>query len=1020
MHTHRLPNRSIPVLLSGDSVDTVRAEAAALHSFVVGHPEVSAQQAADAVFGTRVARRQRALAMVADREELISALQAVKDGVAHPLVVQSDAPASARRTAFVFPGQGAQRAGMGRVFYEQSPAYRAEADRCAQAFEAQLGMSPLDYLVREDAPEDDRARVAQPALFTQMAGLAAMWRAAGVEPAFTIGHSQGEIAAAYVSGMVTLHDAVSAVGVRSAFADDFAGGDYAMAVAAVSRDVCEEVLARSSGWAQLSVVNSPNMIGVSGDRETLQGFVDALAERDVFARMIRVRFPAHTSEIARLDERFAAAIDGALDHRVFAEAAVACVGSTFGGPITPEFQPGEYWFRNLRNTVRFDKAVASAAQLGADVFVELAAHPTLRMAIHENLGERAGDEGAVVGTSSRTAVGLDEFVRNLATLAVRDLRYRWDRLREEVPGPPPAPLADFPNAPMRRLRLWLPYRTAGQQPVAAPAQSPALAAEARREADGSDARLLAESWVRLSQRSMTRPSAIGLIDHTGKCAASAAALLAAAENYGATARVIEPSDDTAGLDTLVVLLPAASDEEAATAVADTASFFGDRAWWPEAGARACCLVTIGGESVTEADRPPSLAHAAASAGFRSVGVERPGVSFRHVDLDCEPLQPGAASALIAALHTAGEPELALRGSEVYAKRLVETSHAEQPVGRPDHVVITGGTGKLGVEFCEHFAALGAKRISLVSRSGAAAGSDRLDRIRAATSARIELVACDVSDKDSVSQLARTLQDAPVDLLVHAAVDYADIELEDITTEKARRVLDAKVLGAAWACEALPRARDFRVVLCSSVAATIGGRGQAVYAAANRMLDALATRLRADGTACASVQWGQWETHMDLGAHGLKKLAGSGIRPLRPAQALALGMSGSAANFIVAALDLDQARFVLEPYGYGPLLSGLVATAAPAQAAETGQAGPAKGGGPESLLAIFADVVGDGSAGSINVDAPMVALGLDSLQALELRRRVKTELGHDLSIADMLAGASVKDLMALFASPEAAR
>lgn len=89
---------------------------------------------------------------------------------------------------------------MGRLFYESIPAFRTEADRCAEAFQTQFGESPLKYLLDDKFPAEDSSGVVQPALFTQMAGLAAMWRSFGIAPNVTIGHSQGEIAAAYVSG----------------------------------------------------------------------------------------------------------------------------------------------------------------------------------------------------------------------------------------------------------------------------------------------------------------------------------------------------------------------------------------------------------------------------------------------------------------------------------------------------------------------------------------------------------------------------------------------------------------------------------------------------------------------------------------------------------------------------------------------------------------------------------------------------------------------------------------------------
>lgn len=92
----------------------------------------------------------------------------------------------------------------------------------------------------------------------------------------------------------------------------------------------------------------------------------------------------------------------------------------------PELPVDEYWFWNLRNTVRFDKAIATAVRHGIDTFVELAEHPTLQLAIHENLAVQADErEAVVVGTSERTATDLGEFTRGLAQVAVHDLDYSW-------------------------------------------------------------------------------------------------------------------------------------------------------------------------------------------------------------------------------------------------------------------------------------------------------------------------------------------------------------------------------------------------------------------------------------------------------------------------------------------------------------------------------------------------------------------------------------------------------------------
>ena len=999
--TYRLPDDSIPVLVSADTRDLLHDEAAALLSYATDHPEVAPQEIADMLFRTRVARRHRALAMVADRDELLGALRAVLDGREHPSLVRTETTAKARKFAYVFPGQGVQRPGMGRVFYDAVPAYRAEADRCTEAFADRLGESPLNYLLDEHVSADDNAGTVQPALFTQMAGLAAMWRSFGIAPAITVGHSQGEIAAAYVSGTITLADAVSVVGIRARAADEFESGDYAMAVVAADRDTCEDLLARCPGWAQLSVINSPSMVGISGDRETVQHIVDTLTEQGRFARFIRVQYPAHTSLINGLAEKVRAATQRELQNPKFLDAEIDCLGATLGGPITSDLPADEYWFWNLRNPVRFDKAIAAALPLGIDTFVELAEHPTLQLAIQENLAAlHDRDETRVVGTSLRTATDLGEFTRNLAQVAVHDLNYPWECLGAEPDGPARLPLLDFPNIRMNDTRLWQLYRPVLPQ-TPEPAPEPETALEPTR------ARLFVEEWVRLSQRSLVPPRAIGIVDHTGACAELSAALCAAAGDLGATARVLDVGSAPTDLNTLVVLIPQSPKLDDYAAATEVATFFSHRTWWPALNGAIsdCWLVTVGGEAAVADDAPPDPVPAAASAGFRSIGADHPRVGFKHLDLPAGATTSEAANGILAAVHTGEEPELALRNGGLYAKRIAPGDTVPAVDGAPpDHVLIIGGTGSLGLEFCDHFARRGARRVTLVSRSGdsAAAVADRLRQIRSATTTEIRVARCDVGDQAAVAQLAG--EHPPADVIIHAAVDYSAVELADITAEMVDLAMRAKVVGIARVLETYPRTDDCRVLLCSSARATIGGRGQVVYAAANRMLDAMAHRLRSEGLDCVSVQWGQWTVHFDLDATSTAQLAAIGVIPMTPADALAVGMTDFHGNAIVLAYDFDLARPVLEAYGYGPLISRLSGPPGEVQSAVADSDISGR------LLGLLATAIGEDRAENIDITAPMVAIGLDSLQALELRRRVKIEFNHDLEVSDLLGGASIADVL----------
>ncbi|MGH3956800.1 MAG: nocobactin polyketide synthase NbtC [Mycobacterium sp.] len=1018
MSSHRLPDGTTPVLLSADTPEGLRREASALLAYVLDHPRTAPNRIAGMIFRTRAARRYRALLTVQDHGQLAAALRAVVTGANHAHVVRNAEPATSRRRGFVFPGQGGQRPGMGRLFYDRFPDFRDEVDRCSELFGTQFGRSPLNYLLDEGLPADDSARVVQPALFTQMAGLASLWRSVGVIPDVAVGHSQGEIAAAYVSGALSLAHAVTVVGTRARIADEFPADDYVMAVIAADRDSCEELLARQSGWAELSVINSPSMVGISGQRETVQRIVERLTEDGVFARLIPVRYPAHTSMIASIGSEIRKALVERLGVIEFVDSEIDCIGATLGAPITSEIPVDQYWFWNLRNVVRFDRAIASAVTAQVDTFVELSEHPTLQLAIRENLAVRDSERTAcVVGTSTRTATDLTEFTANLANLAVHDLNYNWDALRTETSEPASLPLREFPNVQNNNVPLWLSYRSP-HSGASAPTEQ-AAGKKTERPTDHVDspahARLLHEAWTKVTQRSMMPPRSYGFIDATGDAGALTEALREGASDFGSSAHIIGNAavSGTGDADTVVIVLPAAGYLDDPGAADSVAQFFGDRTWWPElsSSVTGCWIVTIGGEEVVPADTSSHPVHAAIAAGFRCMGAEHPGTVFRHLDLAPDIAHPDSASAILAALQSAGESELALRADGMYAKRILDADQdgdSETATVVPDHVVITGGTGKLGQEFCEHYARLGTRQITLISRSGETdTVTGRLDAIRRSTGATVRALSCDVTDASAVAKLADELRETPANLIIHAAVDYSDLPLSEVTAERFQQALHAKIAGITNILDALPRTDFCRVVLCSSLAATIGGKGQLMYAAANRMLDVLAARRRVAGLDCVSVQWGQWTVHLDLDDTGIAKLAAAGVHPMRPADALAVGMGRHTGNTLVGAFDLTQAREVLGVFGYGPLLSELADDSRPA--AHTTIIRPSAVA-PENrsghLIQLLAEVIGADHADSIDTAMPMVAMGLDSLQALEFRRRVQAELDFELPVQDLLGGASV--------------
>ncbi|MEV5647620.1 acyltransferase domain-containing protein [Nocardia sp. NPDC052254] len=450
-----MPDGRIPVVVSAESPQLLIDEATAVRDYVTAHPDTGIDEVADTLLRTRTVRPYRAVIIASERADLLGGLDALVSGEPDPNLIRADGPATTRRFGFVFPGQGSQRPGMGTLFYEHSAAYRDKVDECAAVLEKEcVTTEPLRYLLGDDTRADE-VGVLQPALFMHTVGLAAMWLATGVRPSVAVGHSQGELAAAAICGYATLRDALVATKVRADFIAEHAPLGYTMAVLGIDTAECESLIAHDIGWMKLSVVNSPHIVAVSGIRTDVLRLIETVRGTGRFATEIRVPYPAHTDVVAHHRQPLVAAVRDVLYERNFAESDIPLFAATIGDRIPQGLPQAEFWFLNLRNRVRFDRATVGAAG-AADFFIELADNPMLSLAVQENLSvaERTAPEASsavapLVATSRREATDLSAFTRNLVTAAVHDLGFRWETLLDGATGKTGSGV--LPNFPKRSI-----------------------------------------------------------------------------------------------------------------------------------------------------------------------------------------------------------------------------------------------------------------------------------------------------------------------------------------------------------------------------------------------------------------------------------------------------------------------------------------------------------------------------------------------------------------------------------------
>lgn len=970
MVVHPLPDGRVPVLLSAHAENLIGQDAAAIARYLQRRPEsvgtAAVARVAATMARTRRVRRHRALIRAADIAELTGALGALAAGAEHPLVTRSSVR-TAPRVAFVFPGQGSQWPAMGVEAYDRLPLYRTEADACAAAFAAAGVASPMAYLLAQaGAQTNDFTQVQiQGAQFVHGVALARVWQACGVQPDITVGHSLGEIGAAYVSGAITLSDAVGVIAARATLLDGLTG-PYRVAVLGVGPEQAQAVIADTPGWLELSVVNSNSSVAVSGDTAAITAVVGRISEAGGFAREIEMWFPAHTTKLDGLRGEF----ESLLPAGQFSQTPVQFIGSAGTHPVGADTDFVDYWYTNLRSTVRFDRAVRAAVGAGAQAFVEMSAHPALLYAMGDVLDD-AAEPPLIVGSGRRDEPIVEQLSANLAAVAVASQTFGPD-----LPGQPSL-LPDFPFAPMQAQHHW-----------AAPEPLPPV----------PRLKVVAEHWEpSLSEPTPARRAAVLTLDDDDRLATALQARL----------DVTDPAD----ADLLIVVAPsvehldtvAAGHELAARIDAGVLGYTADIG--PDC--RDVWLITVGGEQVRPTEPGPLPAQAALAAMHRSVGREHPEQGFGHLDVGSWELDGAAVDLAVAAVLGSAD-ELAIRETDSGPALFRRTTREETPPpawtspGVLDEVVITGGTGAVGLQFVHHLAARGARRIVLLGRRGAdRAGLPHIDGV--------EVLAppCDITDAVQLAVTANEFAGGGASLVIHAAGAATIVGHRDLTGALFTDTISAKVAGLDTFAATWPLAQDARIVLCSSVSGLWGGSGHTAYSAANRLLDVMAGQLRANGRRCTSVRWGLWQGSGIIDADEIVRVERSGLRPMDPERAVEACLRDFGTDPLVFTADPER-------------LQTFLGAAATTQTADTVVAPQPslEGLDPAGVLqAALGTVLNLPDGAALDPAVSLLDMGVDSLLALDLRKKLKKATGANVPLAKILGGATVAEVIEHLERPD---
>lgn len=1038
-------------------------------SWLTDHPDTDLADVCLTAGDGRAHLEHRAALVVNSTDSARELLGALADDRPAPGLVRGHC-ADAPKTAWLFPGQGSQYAGMARELFETEPVFAETVRRCADAVAGILDQ-PLLEVIYDSVDGDEtlrQTRYTQPAIFAVEMGLARLWESWGYEPDVVLGHSVGQYSAACVAGVFSLEDGARLLAERGRLFGELPAGGRMAAIFAAADHV--ERLTDEYPSLSVAAYNGANTV-LSGPGADLERAVAGLTADGVRCDWLDTSHAFHSALLdPALDafEAFADQFDFAAPQRI-----LVCnrTGAALGRTAKLD---GAYWRRHARQPVEFAKSVATLADLGCAMLLEVGPQPVLTAAAMRAWPEPASPPRAI---ASMRRNGSDH--RHIAE-AVANTYVAGHLPDFAALVSRPAHKLDLPTYPFEHRQYW--FRDKQAQPAKKDVfrtEAVRLLEDGRIEelatlVDGTGgSQATADVLNRLAAQHNRQRDAQSIADaryeirwltaaptgpgQTGEGAAwlvigddadTAAPLLDALTSQGHRHRTLGLPTSDADEERLAADLRAAVEDEPTLRILHIAALDKDaapsmrsllrmqhrvldgtqRLFRAAAAAdlRApIWVITRGAQRVIDTDTV-SPAQSSLWGFCRAAALEYPQVWGGVADLSVGTAgADGTAewSKLIGQIVASprGEDQIALRGQTVHVPRLSRRTGQPNPTTlelRSDATyLITGGLGSLGLEIAGYLAAHGARHLVLTGRRAPSpAAQQRMDALHQQHGCEVRPITADVANPHDIAHLIATIEAElpPLAGIVHAAGENSTTPLSTLDAAELDRVFSGKVWGAWYLSEVITDLKLDFFLSTSSISAVWGSYGQSAYSSANAFLDGLTWRLREQGVPAFSVNFGPWSAGMADG-EARAQLDRRGVRTLSPADALA-GMAdvmvGAAASGVPSAVvaRMDWARFLPVYLQAGPraLLAEVAgevpeSSSAPGVPAGTTRLVERLTSAPiqqrkKLVLEELRDAVAEVTqidAAEIREETGLFDLGLDSLMAVELRRRLEQSVGAEL-------------------------
>ena len=432
--------------LSARSPEALRALTASYEQFLTtsnGDPSLS-----DIGYTTSLRRshHDHRLAVVArSRKELADQLRAFAAGeIAAGISADRAVPGQRFSLAFVFAGQGPQWWAMGRQLLAEEPLFGQVIERIDGLIRQWSDWSLLEELTADESMSRmQETAISQPAIFAVQVGLAALWKFWGIQPDAVVGHSVGEVAAAHVAGVLGLEDAARVIFHRGRCMD-LAPARGRMLAAALTAEEARQTIRPHGERVEIAAINSPNSVTLTGEAQALAEVEQALGERKIWCRFLHVNYAFHSLQMEPVQAEVLRSLQGIQPR----PAAIPMFSTVTGQAVEGPELVADYWWRNVRQSVRFAEAIDRLIERDFHVALELGPHPVLTASVGECFLHR-GKKVKALASLRRDEPERAQLLKSLGALYAMGRPVDWPAV-----APGPGRLIRLPSYPWQRERHW--------------------------------------------------------------------------------------------------------------------------------------------------------------------------------------------------------------------------------------------------------------------------------------------------------------------------------------------------------------------------------------------------------------------------------------------------------------------------------------------------------------------------------------------------------------------------------------